>query len=72
MSPSLLILGFRSSSEFSEIVSPMSTWPSKLRQGSSEDLRKGLRRRLEGPRGLDGRTDVAKVMIVAVSGLGDE
>lgn len=46
------VRGVRCSSEFSEMVSSMSTCSPQLRYCSSDDLRRGLRRRPERPSGL--------------------
>lgn len=72
ISDSVVGRGVRSSSEFSEMVSPISTWPPKLRYGSSDDLLKGLRRRPGGPSGLEGRADAAMKARPAESGVGEE
>lgn len=72
LATSAVFRGVRSSSEFSEMVSPISTWPPKLRYGSSDDLLKGLRRRPGGPRGLEGLIEVGVRVWPAVSGHGEE
>ena len=71
-STSTFCLGVRSSSWFSEIVSPISTWPPKLRYGSSNDLLRGLRLRPGGPSGLEGLTAVAIIGRPPESEFGNE
>ena len=47
--------GVMSNSEFSDIVWSMSNWLPKLEKVSSVGFLRGLRCRLGGPNGLDGR-----------------
>ncbi len=68
-SKSIVALGVRSSSEFSEMVWSMSKWLLKLENGSSDCLLMGLRCRRGGPRGLDGRCTIGRQVVL---GAGDE
>ena len=68
-SKSIVALGVKSNSEFSEIVWSMSNWLLKLENDSSDCLLMGLRCRRGGPRGLAGRCMVGRHVVV---GTGDE
>ena len=67
--------GVRCSSEFSDIVSPISIWLPKLEYASSDCLRNGLRRREGAERGLGdlgGLTTADMRTCSAVSAVGEE